>query len=192
MLPRITLFRSGALLPLSGALLFAALVPVALASVERLTLRQMVHKVDDAVYGEIVDRIVTAVTVFDGAEELYFTTLHIEGRSLLDGKQTKVQVSFPGGFLDGERGVFNSEAPSADDLALGNQVLVFYKWSDDMAGGFASNALYASHGGLFRTFVTRKGNVVVQGRGMGYAVPFNRTLVHLESEVREHRATRRK
>ena len=188
--PRLSFFRTAQVLPLSGVLLFAALVPVALASIERLTLRQMVHKTDGVVYGEIVDRIVTAVTVFDGAEELYFTTLHVEGRSLVDGKQAKVAVSFPGGFLDGERGVDNSEAPSADDQALGNQVIVFYKWSDNMGGGFASNALYASHGGLFRTFVTRKGDVVVQGRGTGYAVPFNRTLGPLETEVREHRATR--
>ena len=192
MLPRLSFFRTRALLLVSGALLSAALVPVALASIERLTLRQMVHKTDGAVYGEIVDRIVTAVTVFDGAEELYFTTLHVEGRSLFNGKKSKVAVSFPGGFLDGERGVYNSEAPSADDQALGNRVIVFYKWSDNMGGGFASNALYASHGGLFRTFVTRKGDVVVQGRGVGYAVPANRTLGHLETEVLEHRETRDK
>ena len=55
-----------------------------------------------------------------------------------------------------------------------------------MGGGFASNALYASHGGLFRTFQTRKGDVVVQGRGTGYAVSKNIRLTDLQKRSAEH------
>lgn len=171
-------------------LCLAAAVPLAAelasASIERLTLRQMVEKADAGVFGEIVGKHVTAVPYADG-DELYYTTLTIAGRDLFDGTETTVSVAFPGGFVDEERGVWNSEAPSDDDVAIGNRVVAFYKWSDDMGGGFASNALYASHGGLFRTFANKGGVRVVQGRGTGYAVPSNRTLTTLETDAREHR-----
>lgn len=169
-----------------------ALAAVATASIERLTLRQMVARADGAVYGEIVGRSVVAVPVFDGAEELYFTTLHVRGEDLLAGGETSVAVSYPGGFVDGERGVFNSEAPSADDVRIGRRVVVFYGWSDNMGGDFAGNALYASHGGLFRTFESLAGKVVVQGRGDGYAVSANQTLDDLRERSRQHREELRK
>ena len=38
----------------------------------------------------------------------------------------------------------NSEAPSADDVRIGNRVVAFYKWIDNMGGDLAGNALYAS------------------------------------------------
>ena len=161
------------------------LASIGLASIERLTLKQMVDRVDNAVVGRIVDRTATAVPITDGGEELYFTTLTIEGESLLDGKAMTVQVSYPGGFVDEERGVYNSEAPSADETRIGNLVVAFYKWSPNMGGGFASNALYASHGGLFRSFVSKKGQTIVQGRGKGYAVSDNRTLTDLETASRD-------
>lgn len=175
-----TLLRTLALaLPLAAG--------VATASIERLTLRQMVEKSDGSVFGEIVGRQVTAVPVDDGAEELYFTTLTIQGRSLFDANQPlTVSVSYPGGYVDGERGVWNSEAPSEDDVRVGNRVLAFYKHNENMGGGFSGEELYASHGGLFRTFATKQGARIVQGRGEGYAVPSNRTLPNLELEAREH------
>ena len=179
--------RSRCLLP-TLALVLPGLAGVALASIERLTLRQMVEKVDGAVLGEIVSRSVTPVPVDDGAEELYFTTLTVQGRSLFDGSDLTVSVSFPGGFVDAERGVWNAEAPSEDDVKLGNTIVAFYKWSDDMGGGFAANALYASHGGLFRTFQSSKGVRIAQGRGDGYAIPENRTVEELEKDVRAHKS----
>lgn len=171
------------LLCLAAALPFAA--SLASASIERLTLRQMVEKADKGIYGEIVGKRVDAIS--DGIEEHYYTTLTISGTDLYEGTARTVSVAFRGGFVTEDRGVWNSEAPSEDDVAIGNRIVAFYKWSDDMGGGFAGNALYAAHGGLFRTFETRKGARIVQGRGTGYAVPANRTLQSLEADAREHR-----
>lgn len=180
--------RTKTLLPLAGLL---ALASAALASIERLDLRGMLERADNAVFGEIVGKRVSAVPVFDGAEELYFTTLTVKGASILNGEEITVEVSYPGGFVSPDRGVYDSEAPRADDVKVGRRVVVFYKWSDNMGGGFASNALYASHGGIFRTFVSAKGRVVVQGRGTGYAVSQNRTLDDLEANARKLRPRRR-
>lgn len=155
------------------------------ASIEKLNLSQMVQRVDNAIHGEILAVDVSSVSLPDGGGELFFTTLTLRGNSLLNGAVSTVQVSYPGGFVNDKRGVFNSEAPSADDVRIGNRVIAFYKWSANMGGGFASNGLYASHGGLFRTFVTRKGQTVVQGRGPGYAVATNQFLPDLEKRTRE-------
>jgi hypothetical protein len=91
-------------------------------------------------------------------------------------------VTFPGGFIDDEHGVWNSEAPSEDDQKVGNEVVVFYKWLDNMGGDLSGNALYASHGGIYRVVSGRGGDVVL-GRGPGYSVPTNRTLSSLDGEI---------
>jgi hypothetical protein len=99
-------------------------------------------------------------------------------------------VTFPGGFVDEENGVHNSEAPSDDDIKIGNVVVAFYKWSDNMGGDVAANALYASHGGLYRTVDGPTGTVVL-GRGEGYAIESNKSVEALataiQSIVVEHR-----
>jgi hypothetical protein len=167
------------------ALTFAA---AAGASIERLTLRQMIGKADAGLVGEITAREVIAVPLDVDGEELTFTILTITGHDLVSGDERTVQVSYPGGVLPGGRGGYNSEAPNQDDVKLGNRIVAFYKWSDNMGGGYASHALYASHGGLFRTFTDKRGRVVVQGRGTGYAVPNNVRLGDLRSAAREHHA----
>jgi hypothetical protein len=86
------------------------------------------------------------------------------------------------GFVDATHGVWNSEAPKTDDQKVGNRVVAFYKWTDNMGGGQSGNALFAWHGGLYRTFEAPKG-VIVQGRGAGYAVPQNLTLEDLRSRI---------
>lgn len=160
--------------------------PLASASIERLTLRQMVEKADGGIYGEILASQVTAIPMDDGSEEFYVTTLTIRGRTLAGGQERTVRVSYPGGIIDEERGVWNSEAPSADDVAVGKRVVAFWSWTDDLGGGYACNALFASHGGLFPTFQTKQGERIVQGRGAGYAVPKNVRLSDLEKDVRTH------
>lgn len=162
------------------------------ASIEKLTLPQMVQRIDNAIYGEILSKRVETVALPDGSGEMFFTTLTIKGTSLLNNAASTIEISYPGGFLDEEHGVYNSEEPSADDVRIGNRVVAFYKWSPDMGGGFASNALYASHGGLFRTFVSRKGQTIVQGRGPGYAVATNQLLSGLEKQAQELYAKRKR
>jgi hypothetical protein len=139
----------------------------------------MVAKTDNAIAGRIL-----AAEAFrtDGQiDALYFTRLTIEGRSLVNDQPLTVDVVYPGGFVTPTEGVFNSEAPSADDVKVGNQVVAFYKWSDNMGNGVAANALYASHGGLYR--VPARGGQTVLGRGEGYALSNNWELSALDSEI---------
>jgi hypothetical protein len=142
----------------------------------------MVEKADNAVFGTIVNKQVIRINHPVDGPELYFTTLTIEGQSLRDDKALTVDVTFAGGFIDEEHGVNNSEAPSADDTRIGNSVVAFYKWSDNLGGQLAGNGLYASHGGLYRTFESR-GRTVVQGRGEGYAIEQNVEHSALKSQV---------
>jgi hypothetical protein len=168
-----------------AALTTAALAVGALlgtAQIERLNLDQMVAKTDDALIGKITKSEVIRIDHPVDGPELYYTHLTVEGRSLETGQEKTVVVTFPGGFIDDEHGVWNSEAPSADDIKIGNRVVSFYKWSDNMGGDLAGNALYASHGGLFRTVEGRKGTVVL-GRGDGYAIPHNTQLSTLDAQI---------
>jgi hypothetical protein len=159
----------------------AATVPVG-AQIKSLTLEEMVATADDAVYGTVIaSRAFRVDHPLDGSE-LYFTTLTIEGRSLRDARPLAVQVTFHGGFVSENEGVFNSEAPSADDVKPGNRIVAFYRWSDDMGGGVAANALVAAHGGLYRTVEGPRGAAVL-GRGAGYAVGGNLRLAQLESAL---------
>jgi hypothetical protein len=166
-----------------AALAVAALTAAGAAQIERLTLDQMVAKTDNSVLAEIVGRKVFRVDHPVDGPELYFTTLTLQGTSLRDGKPVTVDVTYPGGFIDEEHGVHNSEAPSADDVKLGNTVVAFYKWSDNLGGDVRGNALYASHGGLYRTVAGPTGSVVL-GRGEGYAIDKNKSVANLQSAVR--------
>lgn len=153
------------------------------AQIERLDLNQMVAKTDNCVFGTITKKQVLRVDHGQDGLDLYFTTLTIAGRSLKSGQDLTVDVTFAGGFVDAENGVNNSEAPSADDVKVGNRVVAFYKWADNMGGGLAANALYAAHGGLYRTHDARKGTIV-HGRGEGYAISNNVTLSELDAFIK--------
>jgi len=67
-------------------------------------------------------------------------------------------------------------------VQLGNRVVAFYRWSDQLGGGLSGNALMAAHGGLFRTVDGPHGTAVL-GRGQGYAVSANVRLGDLESAL---------
>ena len=171
-----------------AALIFAALTG---AEIRRLDLRSMVAETDGAVYGKILGREVIRFDHPEDGPDLFFTHLTVEGRSLVDGSAQTVTVTYPGGFIDEVNGVHNSEAPSEDDVKDGNQVVVFYQWSSNMGGDLAGNALFASHGGLFRTAKGGNGRVVL-GRGDGYAVADNVLLEQLDRNITTiHEETRR-
>lgn len=155
---------------------------VATAQILRVDLPQIVARTDDVVFGKIAQKHVIRIDHPVDGPELFFTTLSIEGRSLASGKPVTVDVSFMGGSIDDENGSFNSEAPSADDVKLGNRVVCFYRHTENMGGDFAANEIFGWHGGIYRTF-ERGGTVVVQGRGDGYAIPTNVTLPDLEARV---------
>jgi len=175
---------------LIGAASVALVGALGFAQIVRLDLSQMVAQTDGAIYGTIVDKEVIRIDHPVDGPELYYTTLFIEGRLLGGTELTTVGVTFAGGFIDDEHGVWNSEAPTADETRLGNRVLAFYKWSDNMGGDLAGNALYAWHGGLYTT-LQAGGNTIVQGRGDGYAVRENATLENLEQRIVEIRASQK-
>ena len=153
------------------------------AQIERLDLAHMVAKTDNAVLGTIVGKEVTRVDHPIDGPELYFTHLLIQGRSLYTGNAITVPVTFAGGFVRPGEGTWNSEAPSADDTQVGNRVVVFYKWTDNMGGDVAANAIYAAHGGLYRVVKGRQDKVVL-GQGDGYAVSGNIALGELDRAIK--------
>jgi hypothetical protein len=152
------------------------------AQIERLDLAQMVAKTDNAVHGKILDKQVIRIDHPVDGPELDFTHLTIEGTSLVDGKALTATVTFPGGFVAPGQGVYNSEAPTADETRIGSEVVAFYKWTDNMGGDLAANALYASHGGIYRVAQTR-GGAVALGKGDGYALSGNVNVVDLQAQI---------
>jgi len=177
-------------LVLGGAAISAAAV-LGTAQIERLDLNQMVQRADDAVVGTIVERNVIRIDHPVDGPELYFTSITVEGRSLSTNQPTSVDMWFGGGFINETDGVFNSEAPSMDDQKVGNQVVAFYKFEDNMGGDLSGNALMCWHGGLYRTFESRSATFV-QGRGDGYAIGTNVRLDALDQQVKAIAATKRK
>jgi hypothetical protein len=157
---------------------------LAWASIARLDLAAMMKMSDNALVGTITQRETIRIDHPIDGQELYFTRLTIEGTSLKDGKNLTTDVWFGGGFVDAKHGVHNSEAPSDDDQKVGNKVVAFYRWEENMGGDHAGNALIAWHGGLYRTFEARSGKTIVQGRGDGYAIPVNLELGELTSAVK--------
>lgn len=174
--------KSGKLLTtLAAAMTLAA--GAAWAQIERLDLPQMLSKADNCVVGRIIGSEVTRVDHPTDGPQLYFTHLLIEGRSLYDDAVITVPVTFAGGFIAPGNGVWNSEAPKADDVRVGNEVVAFYKWTDNMGGDVAANALYAAHGGLYRVVKGRKDKVVL-GQGDGYAISNNIALGELAASIK--------
>ena len=152
------------------------------AQIERLDLDQMVAKTDNSIVGQITAKKVFRIDHPVDGPELYYTTLTVRGRSLVDGKLITVPVTYPGGFINPEEGVYNSEAPSDAETRIGNEVVLFYKWTDNMGGDVAGNALYASHGGIYR--VAKSGSeYVTLGKGEGYAISKNWKLKALDAEI---------
>jgi len=163
--------------------LLAFLAPPHGAQIQAMDLPEMLEASDGVVYGEVVSRQVFRVDHPVDGPELYFTCLTLAGRSLVDGRPTTIEVVFHGGFLDDTRGVFNSSAPRAEDTRIGQRVVAFYRWTSNMGGGVAANALMAGRGGLYRTVDGPRGTAIL-GQGRGFAIPANRTLGSLESAVK--------
>lgn len=173
--------------PAIAALL--ALCLLGRAHIERLTLGQIATRADNVVYGEITAKRAFRVDHPVDGPELFFTDLLIEGRSLATGRSIAVTVTYAGGWVDAREGVWNSEAPSEEETAVGQRVVVFYAWTDNMGGDVEANAIYAAHGGVYRTVDGPAGSVVM-GRGHGYAIPANVSLAQLERAVAELRSGR--
>jgi len=170
---------------LTALLLALALGTQAEAQVKALTLPEMVAASDHGVFGRILSKRVARIDAADG-RTLYYTTMTVEGRMLDDGTPVRLDVSYPGGFLNEEEGYWHSESPGADETRVGSDVVLFYKWTAGMGGALQANWLYANHGGLYRTVVGPKGPMAL-GRGQGYAVARNLQVSDLEASVQRIR-----
>ncbi len=165
------------------ALVLGVFAAAAMAQIKSFTLEEMVQTADHAVNGQIIASRVFRVDSPRDGEGLYYTTLTLQGRTLDSAQPITVDVTYRGGFVSETEGVFNSEAPSANDTKVGKHVVAFYRWSDDMGGGVATNALVAAHGGLYRVVEGARGAAVL-GRGEGYAIRTNLRIAQLETAVR--------
>ena len=166
-----------------AAVVIAGASALSMAHIKEYTLTEMVKTSDGAVLGQIINSHVFRVDSEIDGPELYFTRLTIEGKTLHLSNAVTIDVTFAGGFVDAQNGVWNSEAPSADDIKIGNNVIAFYKWSNNLGGDVSGNGLVASHGGLYRT--VSGPTTVVLGRGKGYAIEFNTAITDLEGAVRK-------
>ena len=172
------------LLCLAAALGCAALLSApSSAKIKALTLPQMVDLADDAVAGQITQREVFRIDHPVDGPELYYTTLTVQGRSLVNGSEQSVEVIFPGGFIDATNGVFNSEAPEEHEVAVGKEVVVFHAFTKNMGGEVSGQALLGSHGGLFSVVTNAKNEKIVLGRGVGFPVSENVRLNVLDDEI---------
>ena len=168
-----------------AAALFAG--PPGHAQIVELDLEGMMELADGAVHGTVVASRAFRVDPPVDGPELFFTTLTLEGRDLATGRAVVVDVTLHGGWVSPTEGCFNSEAPAAQDMKLGNEVVAFYAWTEDMGGEVRGNALLAGHGGLYRTVPGPRGATVL-GRGAGYAVDANLRVNDLGKAVaRLHR-----
>ena len=175
--------RSTLLLALLGVGGLALWSPSARAKIVALDLPGMIASCDDAVHGTVVAQRVFRVDHPIDGPELFFTTITLAGRSLGSGDEVTVDLTFPGGFVTPEEGVYNSESPQAQEVALGSEVVAFHDWTDNMGGDVAGHAIVAAHGGLYTVQENRRGERIVLGRGPGYAVSENVELEALRGQI---------
>lgn len=168
---------------LFGLLALLTLSPLPEARIEEMNLKRMMQTADGAVFAEVVAREVFFAPETNGPG-LYFTRLTLEGVTLEDGTAIRVDVVHLGGVLDEDYGAYVSEAPSADDTAIGTRVIAFYTWVDNLGGGVAGNALYGAQGGIFRAVEGPTGTVVL-GRGAGFALAHNLSVDALTAAIQE-------
>lgn len=153
------------------------------AAIEALDLPTMLTRVDQAVQGQVVDRSVFRV---DHPTEgrMFFTTITVRGTSLVDGRELTVPVTFLGGYVSPSEGTRVSEMPADHVTQVGQDIVAFYRWSDDMGYGVAANALYAAHGGVY-TVVEKGSKEIVLGRGQGYAIEANTSIAELRPRIQK-------
>lgn len=172
-------------LQLLGAALacVAAATTFVQASIESFTLETMLARVDNAVVGKIVDRHVFKATDPDDGT-MYFTTITVEGNSLIDGKPMTLPVTYYGGWINEDEGSTTSVTPEPSETALGKQVVAFYIENDEMGYGVGGNQLFAMHGGLFQV-VQRRSKVLALGKGTGFAIDANVEMTKLRTRTQK-------
>jgi hypothetical protein len=120
--------------------------------------------------------------------ESYFTTLSIEGRPLSYRKRGGstpsicLDVTFKGGSILENQGVFNPGAPGTDEVQVGTRVVLFHRWMKDLGAKIQGHGLAGMKGGLY---LTRRlqGNTWVRGRGQGFGIANDLPLSELSARI---------
>lgn len=146
----------------------------------------LLSRSDGGILGTVVSHEVRAFEAPDG-EEVFFTTVGVEGTDLATGAPETLEVTFSGGFIHATRGAHSSTAPPADEVRTGRRVLMFHRHVDHIAEGFSGDVLVDGREGLFPWFTSRRGETIVQGRGR--AITRNVRLLQLRDTVRRCRET---
>lgn len=181
--------RTGSFVGLALLALSLAPLPSAPAKIVALDLPAMMQVTDDVFHGVVTSSKVFRIDHPIDGPELYYTTLEVEGRSLLVEEEAlrSFELTFPGGFITPEDGVHNSEMPHAHETEIGSEIVFFPSYTSNMGGDVAGSAPYAGHGGYYTVTTNRRGTKIVLGRGAGYAVDRNVRLDQLAQSARELR-----
>ncbi|MEM8709836.1 MAG: hypothetical protein AAGG01_02705 [Planctomycetota bacterium] len=143
---------------------------------EGLTQAEALSLASGAFLGTIVDAEVREVDAGDGGS-IFLTALTVRGTGLAPAsgasQEEEHEVVFFGGFVDDERGTFNSSAPPAHRTRIGRRVFYYYESQVDLPGGMRADALLRGDAGLFTAFESPSGDLIVQGRGNNAAIPNN-------------------
>jgi len=171
------------------------------AAAERLNpLLGLVRRADAILEGRIEAREAFTLDPGDGAP-MVLTRVTVRGRRLggtalagqgRPGPEPPTEPALHtflvhGGLLEGGlEGSFVPDAPARHELRIGRGVVAFCAEAHAaMASGPGLEGLMPIGGraGLFNSFVARSGEVIVQGRGLGSAIPVNIPLPELVERI---------
>lgn len=154
------------------------LAAAALASVESLTLRQMLQKADSAVIGSVTEKKTWEGSIAGSNSPWEFTTITVEGEDLFTGKTLKREITWLGSDAHPV-----SEMPLEAETRVGTKAIFFsVAMSGEFGGRQNQNSLIAAQNGVFRLEAGPKGDVVI-GKGAGAAIENNTFVADLRKDV---------
>jgi len=146
------------------------------------TLTDLFEACDGALLGKIVQNRIFRIER-KGADEAYFTTIRVEGKRF--GSATGrcpvcLDITFRGGSIHSDRGVFAANTPASSEVREGVRALFFHRWTADLGAGIKGVELLGRRAGLFLIRGSQH-RAWVRGRGAGFAVPRDLPLAELKS-----------
>ncbi|TAH36967.1 MAG: hypothetical protein EYC70_08260 [Planctomycetota bacterium] len=164
---------------LGSALVGVVLAGTAYACIEALDLNKMVAKTDVAVRGTITG-VRTVKYTPPGDERMIYTLVTVEGEDLYNGQPRTLEAGFVGGSFGGDSMIVTS-MPAPADYRVGSKVVLFSAPVEGW-GPEVSRCVYASYGGVFKEVSTKNGPVIL-GKGEGFAIDKNTSLVDLRAGI---------
>jgi len=175
--------KSQIILVLIIACVAIAVVPLT-AAIKATDLREQVSICSGVIYGKIIAK---EAVRFDYADrrDVTFTKLTVEGEDLTTGQKATREIYYMGGMWNGNLDT-TIVSPKEHQTRLGATVVVFYWFSKDVrplaqsVGAFKASS-FAS---VFQV-QQGAGSATVIGIGEGCAIPKNRKIDGLRTEVQQ-------